>query len=205
VALVKSNRSRSARPLIVVSAFALALAGCSADDGASQSPTPGPSTAAPTIAPSGPASDESPSAGSADAGALLRVGERALQEVPESTLVSIETERDGTVWEVQLVLSDGSEYEVELSADGETVVGQPRAKDESAADRAKHQDRVKAATLDYRAAVQRILEIVPGGRITELDLDSENGVTVWEADVRDQAGAKHPVVIDAGDGRTIRG
>ena len=49
-----------------------------------------------------------------------------------------------------------------------------------------------------------ITEAVPGGRITELNLDDEAGRTVWEADVFDESQVKHEVAIDAVSGEVTR-
>lgn len=44
---------------------------------------------------------------------------------------------------------------------------------------------------------------VPGGAVTELDLDSANGTTVWEAEVIDESGTKHEVTVDAATGTVL--
>lgn len=90
-----------------------------------------------------------------------------------------------------------------MSADGATVLGTPRIEEEDEADRAKYRDRVQAATLDYNAATAVLLTEVPGGAVTELDLDSANGTTVWEADVIDESGTKHEVTVDAATGTVL--
>ncbi|WP_280483121.1 PepSY domain-containing protein [Nocardia cyriacigeorgica] len=79
----------------------------------------------------------------------------------------------------------------------------PVAKNEDDADKAKHRDRIRAARVDYRAAADSVLREVPGGTITELNLDSDNGTTVWESDVIDPSGTKHEVTIDAVSGRVM--
>ncbi|WP_286137560.1 PepSY domain-containing protein [Mycobacterium sp. IS-3022] len=135
--------------------------------------------------------------------ALRRAGSTATAAVPDSTLISIETERDGR-WEVQVVTADGTEHEMDISNDGATVTMGPTAKTEDEADKAKHRDRVQAAQVDYQAAADKILAEVANGTITELNLDGNNGKTVWEADVIDDSQAKHEVTIDAGSGQVLQ-
>ena len=133
----------------------------------------------------------------------MKAGRTALAQISGSTLISIETERNGAAWEVQLVTSDGTEQEMELSADGTQMVTGPVTKNEDIADKTKHLDRINAAKLDFAEAAQKILSAVPNGNITELDLDSEQGTTVWEADVMDEANIKHSVQIDAASGEVL--
>ncbi len=133
----------------------------------------------------------------------MNAGELALKQVPDSTLISIETEKNDTEWEVQVVTSDGVEHEMNISADGTEVVDKPRTKDEDSEDKKKHQDRVKAATLDFKQATQKIEEEVSGGKITELNLDGEGNKTVWEADVMVDS-IKREVQIDAGSGAVLK-
>jgi uncharacterized membrane protein YkoI len=188
-------------PLLAVPALALALAGCSG--AADPVPAPGQPTGVPTASetPTGDAGGNDPGESSSP---LIQAAERALREVPESTLVSIEEEEKGSLWEVEVALSDGGRHEVVLSRDGNTVVAGPRAKKQSESDKAGYRDRVAAAKIDYRAAIRQILQAVPDGVITELELDRENGMIVWEADVLDASQAKRSVLIDASDGSVIR-
>lgn len=134
--------------------------------------------------------------------ALLAAAGTARGSVPDSTVSSIETERNDTQWEVQLVTTDGIEHEVEVSADGTAVVSGPLAKPEDAKDTAKHRSRIQEAKLDVRAAVDAITKSVDG-RITELNLDDRDGTTVWEADVIDHANTLHEVSVDAATGSVV--
>jgi uncharacterized membrane protein YkoI len=139
---------------------------------------------------------------STDIDALRRAGGTATSAVPDSTLISIEAERNAR-WEVQVVASDGTEHEMDVSSDGATVTSGPTAKNEGEADKAKHRDRVQSARLDYLAAADKVLAEVPEGTITELNLDSDDGTTVWESDVIDGSQMKHEVVIDAASGQVL--
>ncbi len=134
--------------------------------------------------------------------ALLAAAETARGTVPDSTVISIETERNNTQWEVQVVTADGIEHEVEVSGDGATVLTGPVAKREDDKDVAKHRSRIQAAKLDVRAAVDAITKAVDG-RVTELNLDDHSGTVVWEADVIDSANALHEVSVDAATGDVV--
>lgn len=217
------QRNRQAPPKYALGAMllgvgAVALVGCG-DNGNDATPAQATTSVPAPAAMSSPTATTSPPAGTAtetgtapamtpnQAGAgevqvLLRAGDTARAAVPGSTLISIETEHNG-LWEVQVVTPDGTEHEMDVSADGATVVTGPTVDREDEADRAKHRDRVQAAQLDFRAATDRVLAEVPGATVTELNLDSENGTTVWEADAIDASHAKHEVTIDAVSGQTL--
>ncbi|WP_326548962.1 PepSY domain-containing protein [Mycolicibacterium sp. ND9-15] len=176
----------------------LAVSGCaSGNDQDADSAATAPAT---TVTSSAPAP-----AAPADPGidALRRAASTATAAVPDSTVVSIEKERDGR-WEIQVVTADGSEHEMDVSSDGAAVTMGPTAKIEDEADKAKHRDRVQAARVDYRVAADKVLSEVPNGTITELNLDSNNGTTVWEADVVDGSQTKHEVTIDAASGQVLQ-
>ncbi|MEV0993936.1 PepSY domain-containing protein [Nonomuraea sp. NPDC050202] len=158
------------------------------------SPTIGTPTA--TTAPQG-----SPT-GSPGAGDLKQAAQAALDAVPGSTLISIETEENGRLWEVQVVGEDGTEHQLDVES-GKVVSG-PTTEQEDNADKAKHRARVSAAKLDYAQAADKIAAAVPEGRVTELNLDTEQGKTVWEADVIAPDGTKHEVAVDAATGAVTR-
>lgn len=184
---------------MLVVAFSACAGGGDEDSGSAATTAAETTSAAPAVTSSGPAT---PAATNTDIDALRRAGGTATAAIPGSTLISIETERDGR-WEVQVVAADGTEHEMDISSDGATVTVGPTAKTEDEADKAKHRERVQAAQVDYRAAADKILAEVPNGTITELNLDSNNGTTVWEADVADSSQTKHEVTIDAGSGQVL--
>ncbi|WP_194244284.1 PepSY domain-containing protein [Nonomuraea phyllanthi] len=166
--------------------------------------TPPPLSPAPPATTPPPGGTASPSPGGTAAGAsdLRQAARAALNAVPGATLTSIETEENGRVWEVQVVDRDGTEHQMDVES-GKVVRG-PTTEQEDAADKAKHRDRVAAAKLDYSAAADKILAAVPQGRITELNLDTERGKTVWESDVLTPDGFKHEVAVDAATGAVVR-
>jgi uncharacterized membrane protein YkoI len=132
---------------------------------------------------------------------LEKAGATAEKRVDRGTLTSIELENGAASWEAQVVAPDGTEHEINVATSSGKVTS-AHVKKESAADRAKHRTRVAAAKLDYAAAARKMRGAVPGGKITELNLDDHRGTTVWEGDVR-AGNVKHEVTLDAASGAVI--
>lgn len=176
---------------------------------AAVAPAAAPATTGPqtTQAPGEPEDSGSPAAPGGTAGTedLRQAGEAALKAVPDSTLISIESEENGRLWEVQVVAADGTEHELDVEAGTGKVIGKPRVEAEDAGDKAEHKRRVEEAKIGYLQAAEKIEAQVPGGRITELSLDGHNGKTVWKGDVVDSSRTKRFIMIDAGDGKILVG
>lgn len=182
------------------------LAACGAS-GEGHAPAPAGKTSSGAASNSAPDSDSAPTSSSVQASSednqhLLKAGETARGAVADSTVTSLDSEHDDTVWEVHVVAADGTEHEMKVSGDGATVTEGPTAKSDSADEKTDNRSLVETAKIDYREAVTKVTAAVPG-RVTELELDTKDGTTVWEADVRDSADAKHKVVIDAGSGEVV--
>lgn len=192
-------RSTTVRPVwirwvlapVAAAAVTMGVAGCGGDDNAGGDAPASSSTQATS------SQQQSGSTASAQDGGLLSAAETALGKVGSGTVISIDSERQGKVWEVQIITSDGTEHEVLVSSSSGEVVEQPRAEKADAEDTSA----VQAATVDYRAAVQKIRD-VRSGTITELNLDKYRGTVVWEADVRHN-GTKYEVKIDAASGKVL--
>ncbi|MFC4007471.1 PepSY domain-containing protein [Nonomuraea purpurea] len=142
------------------------------------------------------------SPGQAGAVQLRQAAQAALAAVPNSKLISIKSEAEGRRWEVRVVGEDGTEHQMDVES-GKVVRG-PSTEESDEAEKAKHKELVNAAKLDYSQAVDKILAAVPGGRITELNLDTEQGKTVWEADVLTANGTKQEAAVDAVTGEVTR-
>ncbi|MGO2534100.1 PepSY domain-containing protein [Arthrobacter rhombi] len=204
-------RWRGPRQLVAVSAVTmLALAGCSGTGSDSESPNASSQEATSSSQPamtqssdSGAGAEASSSGSDSQSVSLEDAGDAALKEVPDSTVISLETENNETQWEVQVVTSDGTEHEVSISAEDGSVIGSPTEESDDAQDKKKHQKRVDAATVDFKEAAAKFRDAVPEARIAELGLDDEHGTTVWEGDLIDGDGAKHEVQIDARSGDVI--
>lgn len=192
----------------------LATTGCGG--GAQPPPAAAPAAVAPVAATTGPQTTRAPGepedsgspaapGGTVGTEDLRRAGEAALKAVPGSKLISIESEENGRLWEVQVVAADGTEHKLDVEAGTGKVVGKPRVEAEDAGDKAKHRRRVEEAKIGYLQAAEKIEAQVPGGRITELSLNGHNGKTVWEGDVIDSSRTKRFIMIDAGDGKILVG
>ncbi|MEU6710947.1 PepSY domain-containing protein [Nonomuraea sp. NPDC046802] len=152
--------------------------------------------------PGSPTGSPPGSPGQAGATQLRQAAQAALSAVPNSKIILIKSEAEGRRWEVRVVGEDGTEHQMDVES-GKVVRG-PSTEESDEAEKAKHRELVKAAKLDYSQAADKILAAVPGGRITELNLDNEQGKTVWEADVLTANGAKQEVAVDAVTGEVTR-
>ncbi|MFG1695603.1 PepSY domain-containing protein [Nonomuraea sp. NPDC049309] len=162
-----------------------------------------PGTATPNGSPATPnGSPGTPGSAEQSLEDLKQAGQAAVAAVPGSKVISMETEENGSRWEIQVVSEDGTEYE--LDVEGGKVVTGPTIEQDDADDKAELRDRVAAAKLDYAQAADKIATAVPEGRITELALDDERDKTVWESDVVTTDGTKHEVTVDAVTGDVTR-
>ena len=210
--LIPQTRSIAVLTAAAAVTAVLALGACSGQESASPTPSPAApsttSTAASSVSPSSAgASSAAPStaaSGSATASsttsAVLAAGATA-EDKTSAIVASIESESNGTAWEVHLIGNDGSEQKLVLSADGETVTSGPTVESVDADDRAENQ-RYAAVNVDYRRAVAGIDKEVPGGAIVELHLDTAGSTIVWEADVTTGTESR-TVQLDASTGTVI--
>lgn len=135
---------------------------------------------------------------------LLRAAAEAVAQVPDSTLIFIQSDTADTgTWKVRVVAHEGTEQQLKIGADGRTVLVGPGPRNDSEADKARHRDLVQATHLDYRAAVNKVLAVVSDGSITELELENKDGTTVWDADVYDTHLVEHKVEINAASGDLV--
>lgn len=206
--------STVAKPLALTAAAGLLITLSACSGGSEQAGSPAPVTVSPpassapadTTSPSAAPSSEAPTSSASSsptrpAGnqALLDAGALALKEVSNGTVVSIESERNG--WEVHVVTSNGGEQQVRTDLTGTKIVSGPTDDRPDADDRAENQqfDDVK---VDYREAVKTIQGEIDGGQISELSLDSDDGRTMWEADVSITS-EQRTVQVDADSGDVI--
>lgn len=203
---MQTTTKTTARRIALLSALplvgALALAGCAGDD--DRDDTAAPAASAPSVTATDGSTSGSTGSGTDAAGndALGAAAETAREAVGSGTVTSIEQEAGGTSWEVLVVTSDGNEQEVHVAADGERATAGPTKETSDAEDVAENQRFVDAADLSVAQAASTLVETVPG-TVTELGLDDHAGTVVWEGDVRDDAGTKHSIRIDAGSGKVV--
>ena len=130
--------------------------------------------------------------------ALVAAGRTAEGEVNESRVIQIDYDDGG--WDIEVATPDGTEHDIEVSADGTTVLSGPERDDTDGDDMRENQNRMEAAELDHEAAVNAIADAVPDARIEEMHLDTENGRVVWEVELA--GGPDHHV--DAVTGEVTR-
>ena len=208
------QRALAAAALVV----AVTLTGCSDDGGVSgapeetstpsaqdSTPTSTDSSATETSAPaeSLPSDTASPDGADSSAKVVVDAGRTGLGEVGSGDVVSIQSKNQGDLWEVEVFTPNGVKHEVDVSGDGSAVVSGPARARQDAQGAAKFRARLDQATLDFEEAAQAIVSVV-AGQITEMDLDDESGLVVWEADVMDSSGVRHEVAIDAATGDVVK-
>jgi uncharacterized membrane protein YkoI len=197
---LRTTTARSTRRVAGIAALplvaSLALVGCSTAQSDGGSSTTSSSSS------SGSASGGATAASATSNDALRAAVATARDAVGSGTVISVEQEQNGTAYEVLVVTDDGTEHEVHTNEAGTAVSGSPRTETSDADDRAENERFTAAADLTVDDAVGRF-EDLHAGTITELGLDDHLGKVVWEGDVRDAAGTKHSVRLDAGTGKVV--
>lgn len=203
--ITHSNTTRIRRVALAASvllAGALVVTGCANDDRDDDTAAgTGSGTAQSSGAGAGSASGAATSAAASN-DALVAAAATARDAVGSGTVIGVEQERGGSAWQVLVVTSDGQEHEVHTNAAGSSVEGTPTVDDSDADDVREDERFVAAAKLDVGDAAGKLQDVV-AGTVTELGLDDHRGTVVWEGDVRDDAGTKHSIRIDAGSGATV--
>lgn len=140
-----------------------------------------------TAAPGGPSMDES----------VHTAIDTAVGQMPGSRAFDLEKEDDGNAYEIDV--TDGTTVtEVRISADG-TSVQRTSTSDLDDDDRRE----LQAATIEMAEAIDIALGR-QGGVITDVELDTEDGVVVWEVQVRASDDAEHDFDIDAATGEVLK-
>lgn len=120
-----------------------------------------------------------------------------LKEVPGGTVVDIDPGIEGSqaVWEVLVRRPDNTGSEIYLDATTGVILRQER---ESLPPEALR----PGPAVTVQQAITTATAAVPGGRVIAIDLDRENGRTVWDADVAGPGG-RLEITIDAVTGRIL--
>jgi uncharacterized membrane protein YkoI len=210
--------NRTLRTRLAVAAvsapLALALVACGSDDDSDDGTgvSAPASTAAPTDtstdAPAtddGTSTDSSPSASTGgdatSAGTALVAAATAQGAVDGSTVFAVDRE-DAGGWEVSVVDADGTEYDVRVSADGNSVEGQPVEDTDDGDDASRdleERQRLLEVPVDYEAAADAASGS-GSGEITGLELDEDNGTATWEVQYGEDTPDEVTVRVDAQSG-----
>jgi uncharacterized membrane protein YkoI len=121
----------------------------------------------------------------------------ALKHTP-GTAVAADLDDDGAdAWEVTVVKSDGTEYDVRVAPDSGKVLGAQRdTDDDNDADDRAELAAVKGAGTDAREAA---LAAAAKGTVTEVGVDDENGTVAWSVDtVKDGKQGEWKVALGSG-------
>ena len=198
--LIMSNPrvGRSVRILVSAACLTLVLASCGDGDDDTEVSIPVPAESGTPAGSAAPAQDDASSLSLEDAAAA------ALKEVDNSSLLTIETEEARTIWEVTVVKKNGTEYEMLIAKSDGSLFDGPTRKVDDADDKADNRRRVRAAELDYKEAARAISDAVPDAKLMELNLESDDRITVWEGDLRGTDGMRYSVTIDAKSGDVLK-
>ena len=213
-----TSTTRFPRTLVLGAGLALstgALAACAGDDPSTDPRTSAAPTAQTTDAgaeatdggtpsadttgttdPSEAANPDPTDAGEADLGAAEVAVTTATGELAGSTAYELDLADDGSSWEVDVSDGTGSQR-VDVSADGATVENSRSTplRDDDAA-------QLQEAEIDILQAM-RIALGQQDGDIVEVDLDDENGTTIWDVAVRVASGDDRDLYIDAVTGELV--
>jgi uncharacterized membrane protein YkoI len=121
----------------------------------------------------------------------------ALKHTP-GTALSADLDDDGaTAWEVSVVKSDGTEYDVRIAPDSGKVLGAQRdTDDDNDSDDRAELAAVKGAQTDAREAA---LAAAAKGTVTEVGIDDDNGTVAWSAEtVKGTGHGEWNVALDTG-------
>ncbi|MCJ8504824.1 PepSY domain-containing protein [Kocuria flava] len=172
-----------------------------AEQSASGSPSASESaggTASPSASGSASGSPSATPSGGAEVGAVTGAIVAAEEDVTGGQAFEIDRKDAGEGWEVTLAVED-REQEVEVSADGEQVTPQETDDELDPADR----DNLAAVQVPLEDAVRTALNEVDG-TLDSAELDTEDGVVVWEVDVDESDGTSVDVHINAENGSVLK-
>jgi hypothetical protein len=206
-----ARRTRSTRlaGIALVAPLSLGLAACGdSDDDSDDAPA---ATVTVTATPSPTASGDSTTAASpsapttdgATAGGDVQTAAQTALGAVDGTVFTVDRDDSGG-WEVSVVGSDGTDNEVGIAADGTTVTRGPAVDTDDDGDDQAERERLLGASVDYLAAVEAAQAQVPGGTVTGVDLDEDNGTATWEVQLDEGTADETTVDVDASTGEVLR-
>ncbi|WP_299052253.1 PepSY domain-containing protein [uncultured Nocardioides sp.] len=199
---------------LAVAPLAVALVACGSDDTDADDQPSEVVTETVTQSPDGATSDDAGSqqsqgsgngnGGGAAAGDIEAAAQTALGEVAGSTLTSIDIDDSGD-WDVTLLSEDGTENDVDVSADGSTVTRGPVSdNDDNDADDQAERQRLLEAQVVYIDAIETARGEFPDLDVTGASLDDDNGTLTWDIDFGDGTNDDaQTVLVDAATGDVV--
>ncbi|MBM7607734.1 putative membrane protein YkoI [Lysinibacillus composti] len=125
----------------------------------------------------------------------------ALEKVPGTVNeVELENEDGLIVYEFEIVGEDGSEQDLDVDAKTGEIVKVEADDDEN--DDFSQADLAKQAKITKDEASENALEQVPG-TVTEVELDDENGLVVYDVEINAKDGTQQSVKVDAKTGKIV--
>lgn len=197
-------KHRAFMPSAVAVALTVFVAGCAQGDEPAPQPEQTATAQLEDAPPAPPATPEnSPTAPRGGPGLPVEAAQQALQTAAQAVPngrpfdLEVETRNGERVFDVE-VASDGNEFELVIDATGTQVISQSQ---ESTPD--DDVWKVESARIDVAQALQTAADREPGAAMDELEIDTEDGVLVWEIELVRPDGTEIEIEVDARDG-TIR-
>ncbi|KKW67529.1 hypothetical protein AAV94_10250 [Lampropedia cohaerens] len=126
--------------------------------------------------------------------------ERGLQEVPGQVIDIAIDQDDGTLlYEMEVVTSEGDSVELDIHA----ADGSVRKYENDGKASRRDQERLAAARLDIRQAIDAAVQHTPGTPYSA-ELDRHFGTVVYEVDILQDDARKFEVKIDAKTGAIVQ-
>jgi uncharacterized membrane protein YkoI len=197
---MSQHRGRRLFAVLAIAALATGCGGGSEQlENVAATETPGMGTESPGMTSPG---TESP--GTATPGGVAdveKVGQAAVKAVPNGTVIKMDADDEGKVWDVTVLDEDGELQLVKIDAQSGKVTAPPTAAQEG--DKAEAKQLAEGAKIDYAEAAEKILADTPGGRLTMLELAKEDDKVVWKGEVTDEQGEEREVRVDAQSGEVV--
>ena len=200
--MTKRRAGQSVRILLSTACLALVLASCGGgdddDDGSNDVSVPTQTESAPSEPADSPAAQDDASLSLEDAAAV------AVKAVDNSSLLTIETELNRTIWEATVVKRNGTEHEMLIAKSDGSFFDGPTKQADDAEDKAENRRLVRAADLGYEKAARAIADSEPKARLLELSLDMyKDRIPSWEGHLYGTDGIWYSVTIDARSGDVL--
>lgn len=126
-------------------------------------------------------------------------------------VVNVETDTDNgqKVYEVELANSKNGRIEVDVSqSTGKIIDVDQTSKDDNSDDNKDDKEKdeqvnPKQVNVDQKQAKQQALKETGANKVTEIELENENGTATYDIDATDKSGQKYEVTINAENGKVV--